>query len=264
MGQRRSPAPRGTAVTVAAADPAARPIEDIFAEAMAGPHKPREVPSPPDVDHDAPFGRDEAGVPLAPHGTTRDGRPKLSPAGRKPRDARVAPAPQDTPPAPGTQAGPDASLAAGLTEFAQGAWFCLSAIGSAGPQLPLIGRMIPGDKLGAQAAVFHVHSPRLVAALTLAAEHSDQARRLARRLASGDATWAILAGMMVLPFVSQSAAVWRGGGTAGLPPVAELATANAKEVEAYMAQLAGQVDEAREQAAAQMAAATAAESEAAA
>jgi hypothetical protein len=76
------------------ADPRAQELDEAFAAAMSGPARPREAPPPPEVDRDAPHGRDEDGTPKAPYGLTRDGRPKLTAAGRKAKNDQPRPRPR--------------------------------------------------------------------------------------------------------------------------------------------------------------------------
>src|SRR5579859_8301224 len=54
----------------------------------------RSPAAPPDVDADAPHGRDDAGQPLAPFGRNKDGSVRRTRAGRKPKEdqARTGPA----------------------------------------------------------------------------------------------------------------------------------------------------------------------------
>lgn len=68
-------------MTTATADPAAA-FEAALA-ADAGQQAPSDVPAPPRIDRDpeAPFGRDEGGGLIAPHGLRADGKPRLNPAG---------------------------------------------------------------------------------------------------------------------------------------------------------------------------------------
>src|SRR5260370_41865439 len=88
-------------MTVAPAGPRAQALDEAFAGAMGAAPKPTEPPAPPEVDREAPHGRDENGEPLAPYGKTKDGRPKLSPAGRKPNVDDKARLAKDSPDAKG-------------------------------------------------------------------------------------------------------------------------------------------------------------------
>jgi len=85
--------------TIPKASPDAAPLDgggldDEWAKAMEGPSLPREPGPPPEVDPEAPHGRDDQGQPLAPFGLRKDGKPAKSPAGRRSKDdqPRTAPA----------------------------------------------------------------------------------------------------------------------------------------------------------------------------
>lgn len=58
-------------MAVKAADPDAINLDEAFREAMSAPAKPREVAAPPELDREAPHGRDDDGKPLAPFGWTK-------------------------------------------------------------------------------------------------------------------------------------------------------------------------------------------------
>src|SRR6266568_4553308 len=180
-------------MTVAQADPRAQALDEAFAGAMGAAPKPKEPPAPPETDRDAPHGRGEDGEPLAPYGLTRDGRPKLSPAGRKP---------------------------------------------------------------AATMAVFDTERPRLAAALNLAAQHDARARRLAERLATGDAGWALTALFMDAPFTGTVAAIWQTTeehdvlAERDLPGLAELAAANEAALDRMFAKITDQMAQAQAAAAA--------------
>lgn len=229
-------------MAVPASDPAALELDQAFAAAMAGPAKPR-VPPPPDIDPDAPFGRGEDGSPLTPHGLTKEGKVRRSPAGRKSTDvARTAKTEPDPPPPPGPLPAKDYSES--LTATSEAAWLLLTMTSMAPlDRVPILsavplgkGRRLGqvlgglGDRLGAQAAIFDQNRASLVAALNTAAAHNARARRLAERLETGDATWALVAGSMVLPFLHQSAALWGGEMT---DQVAALAKSNREHLEAW-------------------------------
>jgi len=247
-------------MAVETADPRAQTLDDAFAEAMGAAPKPAEPPPPPETDRDAPHGRGEDGEPLAPYGKTKDGRPKLSPAGRKPRDpdgqARLA---KDSPDATGEgtqlQLEPH-DFSAPLMDAAETIWFGGSVIAKLGPQIPVVGQFVPGRKLAATMAVFDAERPRLAAALNLAAQHDARARRLAERLATGDAGWALTCMFMVAPFTGTVAAIWQTTDKHDvlkereLPSLAELAKANEDALDRMFAKIADQMAQAQAAAAA--------------
>lgn len=235
------------------ADPRAAELDEAFARAMEAPSRPREAATPPEVDREAPHGRDADGQPLAPFGLTKDGRPKLSAGGRKPKDeqARVvspqtaaAEAGADTPPP-----NPPADLLPGLMDATEGIWLGGTIVADVGPRLPLIGKllfsekMISGRKLSATMAAFDQQRPALASALNEAAQHDARARRLALRLAAGDVSWVLTVMTLTLPFASAVGAIWQGDkalAEQGLPGLDELARRNEQAMERFMQRIAAQ------------------------
>lgn len=225
------------------ADPKAKELDAAFAAAMEGPAKPRSEPkAPPEVDPDAPFGRDDQGEPIAKYGYHPDGRVKRSAGGRPPKNAPDQARVTDHPAAPiegKVVAGPD--YTADLVDAADGFWL----MGTAMSKLPLgrlrVGRFgLPqdaGDRLAAQAYIVNQHKFRLAAAVNLAAHHNVRAKRLAEQLAGGDLTWVLSFGALAAPFIAHSAAVWKGPDALAemeMPPVAELAKRNEAQMGQYM------------------------------
>lgn len=237
-------------MAVKAADPQAAELTDAFAAAMGSPPKPAEPAAPPEVDHDAPHGRGPDGQPLAPFGTNKDGSIRRSHAGRKrkndPDAARTAPAAPSATPAETAVPGRGHDYTGALTETADAAWLVMSVTGKYGPEMPLIGKLIPAQRLGAQAALFKAHSDGLIGAVQYAAQHNDAAARWAARLEKGEVSWALMFGFMVMPFVVQSAALWKMadgdklGGAEG-PTLAELADRNGEDLDQFMSLMKGQL-----------------------
>jgi hypothetical protein len=242
---------------VSAAHPDAVKLDQAFAAAMDTPGKPREPGPPPEVDHDAPFGRDQDGSPLAPFGLTKDGKPKKSAAGRKPAEdrARVATAPGRAD-AGGSGEKPAAAATAprryapGIAETLEVIWLGGTVLGQAGPQIPLIGKFLPdGDKLEAQAAVILIYKDNIAGALDLCAQHSESARRLAEKLSGGGAGWALNAAFMLLPVIGTSLKIWAAEepqaddeGNALPTLTGQLAAQNQQAFQQYMAELAARAE----------------------
>lgn len=261
-------------MSVGTVDPDALPIGDIFAQAMAGPNKPRDVPSPGDVDPDAPHGRDAEGNPLAPFGWTKPTskndtpRPKLTSGGRKAKidQARVA-----SDPGPAASAGKSSvshaetakpkleprDYAGPLAETSEAIWVGLTMLSDVPlEKTPIIGRIpvgkgkVLGDylaglnrKLAAQAHIFNANRGGLVQALNVAANNSARARRLCDKLEAGDATWVLMCGAMVMPFMSQTASLWTNSLEAdGLPALAKLAEANKASMDSWIAKFNSQLE----------------------
>lgn len=231
------------------ADPDAQALDDAFAAAMEAPARPREPSAPPEVDNDAPHGRDENGQPLAPFGLTKDGKPRRSAAGRKasnPDNApRTSPAAAEAPEdAKGKPAGRD--YAGPLSEFADAVWFAGSALGKGGSAIPLVGRYIPERKVAAQAGVFRAYKGQLVGAVNLAAQHNARAARFAARIETGDITWVAMCAFMTMPFLTMSAAIWKGDqalAAAGVQGgIGALAAANDTQLDAYLAEVSAQME----------------------
>jgi hypothetical protein len=241
---------------VSAAHPDAVKLDEAFAAAMNTPGAPREPGPPPEVDKDAPFGRDEAGEALAPFGTRKDGKPRLSAAGRRAQEdeARVGTAPAK-PGAPDGGKKPAGAVSApqgyapAIAETLEVVWLGGTVLGQVGPEIPVLGRFLPdGDKLQAQAAVVLLYKNNIAGALDLCAQHNEQARRLAEKLSTGSAGWALNAAFMLLPVITTSLKVWGGEERqvdpetqAEIPTLAEqLAAQNRESFQAYMADLAQQ------------------------
>jgi hypothetical protein len=247
---------------VKAADPRAAELDSAFAAAMAGPSKPKEAAAPPEIDRDAPHGRDEAGAPLEPHGRNKDGSIRRSAAGRRPKDDQARTAPADEHAAAPDGAGKPvaiepADFSAGLMDFAEAAWFGGSVVAKVGPRLPIVGRLVPGQKLAATMAVFDTQRPALAMALNLAAQHDARARRLAVKLAEGEASWALTCMFMVAPFTSAVAAVWQGDKALAereMPALAVLVQDNEDALDRMFTRISSQMEAAQQaQAAAQAA-----------
>lgn len=139
---------------------------------------PPQVPAPPrrvSEDRDAPFGRDDKGAPLIPHGVNKKtGRPNLKApvagAGRPSKDdkARVT---EDSGGTGGKSAGKDYS--ADLAGLATGLWLTGSGLKSTAPY----------------AAVLHENTPGLVSAWNKAAQQNAAVRAQVEKLA-GEGSWA--------------------------------------------------------------------------
>lgn len=235
------------------ADADAQALDDAFAAAMEAPARPREPSAPPEVDNDAPHGRDENGQPLAPYGLTKDGKPRRSAAGRRAKDdqPRTAPAGSGTGAGPGETPGVSAPASTRdytgpLSEFADAVWFVGSALGKGGSALPLVGQYIPERKVAAQAGVFKAYKANLVSAVNTAAQHNARAARFAARIETGDITWVAMCAFMTMPFLTMSAAIWKGDkalAAAGVQGgVQALAAANDTQLDAYMAEVSAQMD----------------------
>ena len=231
------------------ADPEATSLDQAFAVAMGAAPKPKDPPAPKEIDPDAPHGRDDDGKPLTPFGLTKDGRPRRSAAGRPPREdqPRTGPA---SPISAGSGGQPDkeTDLAAPgqyvkpLSDTADTIWFGLSALGKIAPSIPLIGKKLPAEKIQAQAAVWHATQDRMVAAVSLAAEHNAAAARFAAKLEGGDITWMITCLSLVGPVIALSGMVWAKDADVQLsqaeqPSVTELAAKNEQAMDMAIAQM---------------------------
>lgn len=210
------------------ADPAAQELSAAFAAGMNGTARPATEPkSPPPVDREAPFGREDDGTPKAPHGLTKEGKPRLSNAGRKPKEdaARVTDAQPEKPPAEAKKAGaPDYSE--GLAGAANTAWFTLTLAAQVPwSRTPVLGRIktrggVPlterlgaaQDRIHAQAHILAQGSDSLVASLNLAAQHNGRARRMAQAICEngGDVMWMMQVVMLVKPVTDATVALWTG------------------------------------------------------
>lgn len=197
------------------ADPGAQELTEAFAAAMSGPARPREAAAPPEIDPDAPHGRDEAGAPLAPFGLTKDGKPRRNNAGRKakedaprttsapPADETKKPKDTDTPP-------PVADFSEPLGELHDAIWLGISGLSMIGPRIPVVGKKLDGQKIAAEGYIWRQNRAHLIKAAQITADHNDAARARLARLAAGNSTWVLMAGFTLMPFVAQTAAVLAG------------------------------------------------------
>lgn len=238
------------------ADPAAQSLDAAFAQAMGAPARPKEPKAPPAIDPEAPHGRDDQGVPLEPFGRTKEGKIRLSAAGRKPKEDQPRVGKPEPEPAKGggSKLEPH-DFTEGIGDTFDSIWVGLTFAGELPlEKLPLAdkipigkGRKLAealagaGEKIQAQAMLLKSNSEQLAGALNIAANNSPRARRFAERLEGGDATWAIMCGAMLLPFVTQSRMLWSGELKA-----AELAEANKQTFQTWTAQFVAAVQPAAE------------------
>jgi len=235
-------------------DPNARDLDAAFEAAMNGPAKPRATAkTPAEVDHDAPHGRGEDGQPLAPFGLTKDGKPKRSAGGRPAKDspdrARTGTVTELHPPAGDTKpakAKPDPrDWTEELDGLGTAVWFGLSAVSKVSSSIPVVGKLLPGPKLAAEAFVLSEVQPQLVAAVNLAAQHNAKAAAFCARLEGGDGLWALQVMFMTMPVLSLAATVWKGDETAlkeaELPGVAEMATRNGDKLDQMLTKIQAQI-----------------------
>jgi len=240
-------------MAVSAADPEATELDAAWAAAQNAPAKPKEPRAPAPVDHEAPHGRDDEGAPLAPHGYTADGRPRKTAAGRRPKNERARvgrgadPAPAGDTGGGGQGAKPAPhNYVPAISETADAAWMVMSVGGKVGPELPIVGRLIPGRKIAAQAAVFKAHRDGIIGALQYASAHNATAAKWAQRMERGEISWALMFGFMVMPFVLQSATMWQDTeknpalAKAEMPSLDELAKKNEQDLEQFLSVMARQ------------------------
>lgn len=238
-------------------DPRAAELDQQFAAAFSGPAKPTaEAKTPADIDPEAPFGRAEDNTPIAPYGTTKEGRIRRSAGGRpakgSPDHARTA-TPGDVA-AAAQEAGPRSpkpearNWSPELDELGDAVWFGLSAAATVAPNIPVIGKKIPADKLAAEAFILNETKPRIVAAVNLAAQHSARAATFCQGLEGGDGLWALTCMFLLMPVVSIGVTVWKADPDelkeAELPTLAEMAAKNGLKMDAMIARINAQITEA--------------------
>lgn len=185
---------------------------------------PPDIPPPPEVDPQAPHGRDGEGKPLAPFGVNKKtGLPnKKSPGPGRPRTATETAAPSRPSGAaprssPGTAPSPGEDFATDLADFADAIWLGMS--GMRGGRLGPI--RLPDTR--PYALAWHQSTPQMVVAWTQAARQNPQIRGYVRKLSGdGSMAWVIGVGVAMGSLASGLAAV------AGMTPEdkAKLAAAN--------------------------------------
>ena len=156
--------------------------EAEFHKAMAAPETgappAAEIPAPPKIDAEAPYGR------------TKDGQPKKGPGGRPAKDA-------DKPRVTTAAAGPAGEMR-DYTPDLVGLY----------KSLYVVMAMIPPTQ--AQAALWRSHAPAMVPAWNHAAQQNEQVRTALEWL-SGPGTWPVAVAAATVPFALQSVALWREG-----------------------------------------------------
>lgn len=186
--------------------------EDAFRRALeadAGAAGPPAPPPPPARDPDAPFGRDDAGNAIAPHGFKADGAPRLKPPGpgRGGKAAAAADKPRVTAAPPARAASPAAPAVSGrdyreqLDELGEGAWAVMSGV-------PIPWRRLR-IRVQAQAAILRANKPTLVRSCNTIAQHNAAFAARIDALTTGNAAWMLPALFGLAPFVGQSLAMWR-------------------------------------------------------
>jgi hypothetical protein len=233
------------------ADPQAAELDGAFRAAMDGPAKPREAAPPPEIEPDAPHGRDDQGVPLAPHGHNKDGSVRKSAAGRRSKDdqARTGTViPPGEQPKGGRAMPEPADYTGVLSELHDALWFGFTGLGMVGPRIPVVGRFLDGKKLAAEAYVWRSNKPALVKAAQIGAGHNPAIAVRCAKLADGEMTWVVMAGFCLMPFLAQSAAVFSGDEALAKmnaeASLERLAGLNQGEMDAAMEQLKQQLAEA--------------------
>jgi hypothetical protein len=229
-------------------DPRAQDLDAAFAQAMEGPARPRvEAKTPGEVDHDAPFGREDDGTAKAPYGLTKDGKPKRTRGGRPPKGEQ----PRTGEPVQPEDARPPAARpephdwTPDLDGFADGVWFGLSALGKVTPKIPVVGKILPGEKLAAEAFILAETKPRLIAAVNLAAQHNARAAAFCGKLQGGDGLWALTCMFMIVPVINIGLTVWKGDEAdlkeAELPTLAEMSRRNDDKMGEMVARINAQI-----------------------
>jgi hypothetical protein len=229
-------------------DPRAQELDAAFEAAANGPAKPRaEAKTPGEVDREAPFGRDDDGTPKAPHGLTKDGVPRRTAGGRRSKEdqARVAEGkPVEPETAPKARPEPH-DYSEDLDALGDTVWLGMSFAARIAPKIPLLSRLLPGDKIGAEAFVLAETKPRLIAAANLAAQHNAKAASFCKKLEGGDALWALSVMFMVAPVVTVAFTVWKGDEKelkeAELPSLKEMAAKNDVKMDAMIAKINAQI-----------------------
>lgn len=232
-------------------DPRARELDAAFEAAANGPAKPRaEAKTPGEVDREAPFGREDDGTPKTPYGTNKDGSPRRTAGGRRSKDdqSRVAEGkPADA--KPDTRAKPEPHDWSGdLEGAADTVWFGLTFASRTAPKIPVIGKLVPGEKLAAEAFVLDTVKPQLVGAVNLAAQHNVKVADFCRKLEGSDSLWAFTVMFMVAPVIEIAATVWRADPDelkkAELPTLAEMAKRNEAKMDDMLDRIQAQIAQA--------------------
>lgn len=194
--------------TAEGAPVAAPPVEQEFAALQAA----QAAKADEEVEHAAPPKKD----PEAPYGRTADGKPKKGPGGRPPK-RKAADAPRVA--APSAADGPKRDFSEPLAELADAVWVSMA--------------MAPYPPLTAQAALWKVHKPGLVAGFNIAAQNNGAIRRAIE--ASEKKTWILALAGAVMPLVQQSITLWTNPGQQledGSRLVDTLAAATRRDLEA--------------------------------
>lgn len=167
--------------------------------------KTRKADKSPVSDPEAPFGwmKDPKTGETRPRkrpGKQSSGAKTEPPPRRAATKARSAPAP--------ARAAQD--YAGAIGELAQGVWMIMAAVPTVDQKVGKINLADVSTRFKAQASILKENGDGVVKGLTMMAQHNAQVRAGIDKLSSETGpAWILPAMMLMLPFVGQSAAMWR-------------------------------------------------------
>lgn len=198
------------------------------------PRTPRAGDKPPTVDPEAPYG-------WMTDPKTGERRPKKRPG----KQAKTEPPPRDRPNNRARKALPPPAAknyAQPVGELAEALWMIMAAAPVVDQKIGKINLAEVGVKVKAQAAILKDNATSVVNGLTIMAEHSKPvARGLDKLTAESGPAWVLPAMFALLPFVGQSAAMWKAPVMGDVTRLAERTEAEWTEfIQGANAQTAGQ------------------------
>lgn len=166
--------------------------------------KTRKADPGPVSDPEAPFGwMKDSSAPGGVRPRKRPGKQAKSeapPPSRPATKARSKPAP----------AAANLDYSGAIGELAQGVWMVMAAVPSVDQKIGKINLADVSTRFKAQASILKDNGDGVVKGLTMMAQHNAQVRGAIEKLsAETGPAWILPAMMLMLPFVGQSAAMWR-------------------------------------------------------